>query len=98
MRNTTDVNFMNMSFEEVEMKLKYLNELKEEEDFPIMKERLKQMERTRHLKVWPDLSTVANHSHLVFMVSCLYDPALFYNHQEYQEKTGETGSGHSARS
>ena len=44
MRNTADVDFMNMAFEEVEMKLKYLNELKEEEDFPIMKERLKQME------------------------------------------------------
>ena len=89
-RNTTDVDFMNMAFEEVEMKLKYLNELKEEEDFPIVKERLKQMERTRHLKVWHDLSTVANHSHLVFMVSCLYYPALFYTNQEYQEKTGET--------
>ena len=62
--------------------LKYLNELKEE--------RLKQMERTQHLKVGPDLSTVANHSHLVFMVSCLYDPALFYTNLEYQEKTAET--------
>ena len=61
MRNTADVDFMNMSFEEVEMKLKYLNELNEEERFPIMKERLKEMEQTRHLKVWHDLSTVANH-------------------------------------
>ena len=99
MRNTADVDFMNMSFEEVEMKLKYLNELNEEERFPIMKERLKEMEQTRHLKVWHDLSTVANHIQPSgVMVSCPYDPALFYNHQEYQEKTGETGSGHSARS
>ena len=39
--------------------------------------------------VWHDLSTVANHSHLVFMVSYLYDPATFYSDSEYEEITGE---------
>ena len=54
-----------------------------------MKERLKQMERTRHLMIWHDLSTVANHSHLVFMATCLYDLATFYTCSEYEAMTGE---------
>ena len=53
-----------------------------------MRERLKGIERTRHLKVWHDLSTIANHGHLVFMVSCLYDPAIHYLDGEYQNLTG----------
>jgi hypothetical protein len=36
-----------------------------------MRKRLKEMETTRHLMMWHDLSTVANHSHLVFMVTCI---------------------------
>ena len=46
------------------------------------------MERTQHLMIWHDLPTVANHSHLVFMVSCLYDPACFYTDSEYEQLTG----------
>ena len=53
-----------------------------------MKRRLKEMERTRHLLVWHDLSTVAYHSHLVFMATCLYDPATFYTNSEYEAMTG----------
>jgi hypothetical protein len=37
--------------------------------------------------MWHDLSTVANHSHLVFMVSCLYDPAIHYTNEEYLKMT-----------
>ena len=54
-----------------------------------MRERLKVMERTRHLLVWHDLSTVANHSHLVFMATCLYDQATFYTNSEYEAITGK---------
>ena len=39
--------------------------------------------------IWHDLSTVANHSHLVFMATCLYDPATFYTCSEYKAMTGE---------
>ena len=59
-------------------RMEMLNEKKDGEGEGEMRERLKVMERTRHLLVWHDLSTVANHSHLVFMATCLYDPAVFY--------------------
>ena len=94
MRNTTDDEFDNMSYADVVKKLGMLNEIKEEESLSVMRERLKKMERTRYLMVWLDLSTVANqcnhsHLHVVFMVSCLYDPSTFYSDSEYEEITGE---------
>ena len=64
----------------------------EGEDETEMRNRLKVMERTRrkeHLLVWHDLSTVANHSHLVFMATCLYDQATFYTNSEYKAITGQ---------
>ena len=78
-----------MSVTEVENRLTMLNERNEGEDETEMRERLKVMERTRHLLVWHDLSRVANHSHLVFMATCLYDQATFYNNSEYEAITGK---------
>ena len=37
--------------------------------------------------MWHDVLTVANHSHLVFMVSYLYDPAIQYTNEEYLKMT-----------
>ena len=79
----------NMSATEVENRLTMLNERKEGEDETEMRNRLKVMERTRHLLVWHDLSTVANHSHLVFMATCLHDQATFYTNSEYKAITGQ---------
>ena len=47
------------------------------------------MERTRHLQIWHDHSTLANHGHILFMVSCLYDPAVHLTNLEYKLETGE---------
>ena len=34
-----------------------------------------------------DPPLVANHGHLILMVACLYDPALFYTNEEYERET-----------
>ena len=68
--------------------LKSLNEHIEGENTESMRNRLMDIERTRHLKIWHDLSTIANHGHLVFMVACLYDPAIHYTNAEYENRTG----------
>ena len=57
------------------------------DDKGVLKAKLKEISHTRHLKIWHDLSTVANHGHLIFMIACLYDPALFYTNNEYERKT-----------
>ena len=56
-------------------------------DKEVLQGKLKSISHTRHLKIWHNLSTVANHGHLIFMVACLYDPALFYTSEEYEQKT-----------
>lgn len=53
-----------------------------------LRERLQRFESTRHLMWWADHSTVAGHTYLVYTVSCLYDPAIFYTAEELNEKQG----------
>ena len=88
MRANANDNLEAMSASDLVDRLHKLNETKDSEGIEEMRERLKEMERTQHLMIWHDLSTVANHSHLVFMVSCLYDPACFYTDGEYEQLTG----------
>lgn len=54
-----------------------------------MKKKLMEIETTRHLMVWLDNSTVANHGYLVCLVTCLYDPAVFLTNAEYEIKSGQ---------
>ena len=88
MRDRSDQDFADMSCEMVAKMLQDLNKFKEGESGDQMRACLKKLERTRHIKLWHDLSTMANHGHLVFMVSCIYDPAVYYTNDEYQQKTG----------
>lgn len=51
------------------------------------KERLKAMERKRHLMVWGDNSTLLNHGHLLLTVNSVYDDeALYYTNEEMKAK------------
>ncbi len=88
MQKNTNDDLEAMSSEHVMNKLITLNEVKEGEEIANLRQHLMELERTRHLLVWHDLSTVANHSHLVFMVAWLYDPALYYTDEEYEQITG----------
>lgn len=72
-----------MLCENVITTLKNINECKEGESEGELRARLKKIKWTRHVKIWHDLSTIANYGHLVFMVSCLYDPAMHYTNDEY---------------
>ena len=51
---------------------------------------IKRMHRQRFLVIWHDTSCVSNHSHLLMMISVLYDTAIFYTDTEFKDKTGET--------
>ena len=87
MRKTTDEEFSEMSKEKLILRLSQVNaEFHEAEDTNVLRLKFKALSRTRHLKIWHDLSTVANHSHIVFMISCLYDSAVFYTNEEYEVK------------
>lgn len=85
MRDTSEEEFKNMAKQDALKRLQALGEDKGEENLYTMKERLRIMERTRHMLLWHDLSTVANHSYLV----CLYDEAAFYSDMKYEGMTGD---------
>lgn len=89
MRASTDAVLEAMSNADIVDRLTKLNEIKPGKDIGEMRSRLKEIERTRHFMTWHDLSTVANHSHLVFMITCLYDTACFYTDSEYEQLTGK---------
>ena len=42
-----------------------------------LQKKLKYFERTRHLMMWHDGSTLSSHSYLLMMVSIMYDRAVF---------------------
>ena len=51
-----------------------------------MKECFKHIERTRHLMLWADNSTLLNHGYLLLTVNVVYDEALFYTVKEMEEQ------------
>ena len=54
-----------------------------------MRDRLKGMERKRHLVVWGDNSTLLNHGHLLLAVSAIYDEAIYHTNEEMKAKGKE---------
>ena len=51
-----------------------------------VKERLKAMERKRHLMIWGDNSPLLNPGHLLLTVNSVYDEALYFTNEEMKAK------------
>ena len=84
MRLRSDREFSNVSKEDIIADLKCLNEYKESENRTSddLLNQLKVFERTRNMMFWHDGLPTANHSHLLMLVSCIYDQAVYYS-EEY---------------
>ena len=39
-------------------------------------------QRTKHLVIWGDDSTILNHGHILYLIQYLYDPAFFSTPEE----------------
>ena len=88
-RTRTDECYAAMSKEQVYNRLTQLGEstnFPETANLDEMKEYLKCIERTRHLMLWADNSTLLNHGHLLLTVSVLYDQALYFTNKELEEQ------------
>lgn len=88
-RSHTDEHYSKMTRIAVSSRLQELNEFDDTEGLPAMKEKLKEMERTRQLAAWHDHSSVANHGYLIFLACVLYDPASHLTDKEYEKKYGK---------
>ena len=89
LRQHPDSHYDEMPRLEVVERLTQLNEFNDEDGLTKMRNKLKSLERTRHLMIWHDHSSVANHGHLLFMVAALYDPAFHLTSAEYKATTGQ---------
>ena len=86
MQNNSDAYFMNLCQSDVEQQL---NELAIVHDGCEDKcQMLKDICRTRYLKIWHDHSCIAAHGYLLVLVSVIFDPAFYYTREEMKELKG----------
>ena len=89
MRVRTDSDFNKMSCEQGITGFKNVNEFEINDGNSSLEELLKKLmkyERARSLSLWHDVSTLSIHGHVLMMVACLYDPAVFLTDDECKEK------------
>ena len=90
MRPRLDIYFDTLSREELIHQLKTINEFNSLDcaDTQVLTQRLKMYERTCHLIFWHDGSSLSSHSHILIMVSCLYNTAAFVTDKENFKSEG----------
>ncbi len=90
-RNCSDEYFDSLSDVMVKSRLKELGEVVDP-DMSVSDglNHLKHISRQRFLKVWHDHSTIAGHSHLLVLVSGIYDPAFYLTTEEMLHMTGRS--------
>ncbi|XP_057311411.1 uncharacterized protein LOC130649186 [Hydractinia symbiolongicarpus] len=81
--------YENMDNRTLELEYKRLGIVYDENDSSMSVENLKILQRQRHIGNGHDTSSISNHSHLLVIVFCLYDKAIFYSNEEYFDKTGK---------
>ena len=90
MRDTSSEQLENMNKDEIIKELQKINELTDttmtEGD---LRDKLKHFMTRRHLLIWQDHSTLANHGHLLLMIRIMYDPAIYYTPPEMKDITGK---------
>ena len=89
MRIHNDQELLALSRDDLIKNFKRINEFRH--DFETLtteelRQKLCVFERSRHLMLWHDGSTVSNHSHLLMMVSTMYDPAIYLTNEEFFAK------------
>ena len=89
MRIWRDDSYDSMTEDELSSRLVQLGEESWEGTPCEMRDKLKGMERKRHLMVWGDNSTLLNHAHLLLTVSAIYDEAIYYTNEEMKAKGKE---------
>ena len=85
----SDAHYSSMTREKLINELQRINEYKDNDfnlDTAELKCTLTSLQRTRNLMLWHDTSSVSDHSHLLMLVKCLYDTAMFFTDDEYEQQ------------
>ena len=84
-----DEYFEKLQTKEIQAQLQELGEAyTPEEATETLREKLKYLNRQRFFKVWHDHSTIGGHSHLMILISPIYDPAFYYTPEEVERQKG----------
>ena len=89
MKIKNDDYYESLSDTEVKSQLKLLYEYNDHLTSEEAKEKLKRIQRTRHILYWSDDSSLANSGHLSSIINIMYDPAIHYTREEYKIKTAK---------
>ena len=89
MKIKNDDYYESLSDTEVKSQLKLLYEYNDHLTSEEAKEKLKRIQRTRHILYWSDGSSLANSGHLSSIINIIYDSAIHYTREEYKIKTGK---------
>ena len=86
-RDHSEGHYNAMATEEIKSRLRELGELKttdttREELLTL----LKSHERTRHIMIWSDHSSIMNHGHILLTANAIYDPVFYYTSVELHGK------------
>ena len=75
-----------MNTEELKHQLSELGKLKTNATREELLQLLKSKERTRHVMIWSDYSSIMNHGHILLTANAIYDPAFYYTSEELHGK------------
>lgn len=90
-RDHGDLKYELMNQQQVRKRLSDIGELSKEDDSKLLAEltdKLRRFERTRHIMLWHDHSSILNHGHLLMTANVIYDSAVFYTSKEMEDKIG----------
>ena len=86
MRLRKDSEYELLQSDQVVDSLKIINEFTEKGSAlstEVLVQKLKQIERKRHIMVWHVCSTISIHSYFMIMLSTMHDPAVYLTNNEY---------------
>ncbi|XP_022803764.1 uncharacterized protein LOC111341076 [Stylophora pistillata] len=89
MHARTDEDYAAMTKEQVKKRIAQLNEhtsCLNTATLDDLKNYLEHVERTRHLMVWADNSTLLNHGYLLLTVNAVFDKALYFTNKEMEDQ------------
>ena len=85
-REHSDAHYNAMTTVKLKIHLREIGELKGDATREELLDLMKFYERTRHLMIWSDHSSIMNHGHILLTANAIYDPAFYYTSEELHGK------------
>ena len=85
-RDHSDAQCNAVTTDKLKSRLREIGESKGDATKEELLDLLKFHERTRHLMIWSDHSSIMNHGHILLTANAIYDPSVYYTSEELHGK------------